>query len=357
MKKYVIYFILIFMFMWTPMLFAWTPDRSPAVLKESSTAYLVGDETVRAEADTASKSIAYKAAITRETEASDTGVDAKTDTLYIEETDTEMEEAATVVATTAMGTGKEGNDTKVNIIRDAISAKKTEAKAEDGTAAETEANTEAKTKNKAETKGEIKAESKTETKTEAKTETKGEAKAEGKTEAKAETKAKTVTGSDAVAGKTVTRINVSAKAGTEDKDKKASNVSGDGNIDPDEKASDGKKADDKKSSEETTDDNTSDKMTADKKATEKKAGEKEEAEADVSAEDTAESKSAGEKTAEKQRIISGDNYTVVKGDCLWNIAKARYGSGIDYVRIYEANRSVIGDDPDLIYPGTQLVLP
>lgn len=51
------------------------------------------------------------------------------------------------------------------------------------------------------------------------------------------------------------------------------------------------------------------------------------------------------------------SYTVVQGDCLWNIAKACYGSGIDYIRIYEANRSVIGDDPDLIFPGTVLVLP
>ncbi|HCR99329.1 MAG TPA: hypothetical protein DIS68_00755 [Lachnospiraceae bacterium] len=55
--------------------------------------------------------------------------------------------------------------------------------------------------------------------------------------------------------------------------------------------------------------------------------------------------------------ISGDLYTVVQGDCLWNIAKARYGSGIDYIKIYEANRDVIGDNPDLIYPGTVFVLP
>ena len=55
--------------------------------------------------------------------------------------------------------------------------------------------------------------------------------------------------------------------------------------------------------------------------------------------------------------ISGNLYTVVQGDCLWNIAKARYGSGIDYIKIYEANRDVIGDNPDLIYPGTVFVLP
>jgi nucleoid-associated protein YgaU len=314
MKKYVIYFILIFMFMWTPMLFAWTPDRSPAVLKESSTAYLVGGETVRAEADTSSKSIAYKAAVTRETEASDTDVDAETDTLYIEETDTKIEEPATVVATTAMDTGKEGNDSKVNIIREAISAKKTESK--------TEAKSETKTEAKAEIKGEVKAESKTET------------------------------GSDATAGKAVTGITVSAKAETEDKDKNTGDGSADNNIAPDEKASA-----DKKTSEEASEEKNPDKMTADKKATDKNADEKEVTEAEVSAEETAESKSAGEKTAEKQRTIPGDSYTVVKGDCLWNIAKARYGSGIDYVRIYEANKSVIGDNPDLIYPGTQLVLP
>ena len=54
---------------------------------------------------------------------------------------------------------------------------------------------------------------------------------------------------------------------------------------------------------------------------------------------------------------TGDSYTVVQGNCLWNIAKARYGSGIDYIKIYEANRNVIGDDPNLIFPGTVLVLP
>ena len=61
--------------------------------------------------------------------------------------------------------------------------------------------------------------------------------------------------------------------------------------------------------------------------------------------------------AESDPEISGDLYTVAKGDCLWNIAKARYGSGIDYIKIYEANRDVIGDNPNLIYPGTVFVLP
>ena len=50
-------------------------------------------------------------------------------------------------------------------------------------------------------------------------------------------------------------------------------------------------------------------------------------------------------------------YTVVKGDCLWNIAKKFYGSGSKYTIIYNANRGVIGGNPNLIYPGQVLTIP
>lgn len=50
-------------------------------------------------------------------------------------------------------------------------------------------------------------------------------------------------------------------------------------------------------------------------------------------------------------------YTVVKGDCLWNIAKKFYGSGSKYSVIYNANRSTIGGNPNLIYPGQVLTIP
>jgi hypothetical protein len=50
-------------------------------------------------------------------------------------------------------------------------------------------------------------------------------------------------------------------------------------------------------------------------------------------------------------------YTVVKGDCLWNIAKKFYGSGAKYTTIYNANKSVIGGNPNLIYPGQVLTIP
>jgi len=50
-------------------------------------------------------------------------------------------------------------------------------------------------------------------------------------------------------------------------------------------------------------------------------------------------------------------YTVVKGDTLWKIAKHFYGDGNQWRAIYEANKSVIGGNPDLIYPGQVLTIP
>lgn len=49
-------------------------------------------------------------------------------------------------------------------------------------------------------------------------------------------------------------------------------------------------------------------------------------------------------------------YTVVKGDCLWNIAKKFYGSGPLWPRIFDANRGKI-KNPNLIYPGQKFVIP
>ena len=50
-------------------------------------------------------------------------------------------------------------------------------------------------------------------------------------------------------------------------------------------------------------------------------------------------------------------YTVVKGDCLYKIAKKFYGDGSQYTKIYDANRGVIGGNPNLIYPGQVLTIP
>lgn len=54
---------------------------------------------------------------------------------------------------------------------------------------------------------------------------------------------------------------------------------------------------------------------------------------------------------------AAQTYTVVRGDCLWNIAKRFYGSGAKYTVIYNANRGVIGGNPNLIYPGQVLTIP
>jgi nucleoid-associated protein YgaU len=48
--------------------------------------------------------------------------------------------------------------------------------------------------------------------------------------------------------------------------------------------------------------------------------------------------------------------TVQPGNTLWGIAKASYGDGVLYVRVFEANRDSIRD-PDLIYPGQVFTLP
>lgn len=48
--------------------------------------------------------------------------------------------------------------------------------------------------------------------------------------------------------------------------------------------------------------------------------------------------------------------TVQPGATLWAIARERYGSGVLYVSVFEANKDRIRD-PDLIYPGQVFVLP
>ena len=51
-------------------------------------------------------------------------------------------------------------------------------------------------------------------------------------------------------------------------------------------------------------------------------------------------------------------YTVVKGDCLWNIAKKEniYGNGFAWPKIYHANKDQI-KDPNLIYPAQVIKVP
>ena len=50
-------------------------------------------------------------------------------------------------------------------------------------------------------------------------------------------------------------------------------------------------------------------------------------------------------------------YTVAMGDTLSHIAKELYGKAGKWHAIYDANREVIGDNPDKIYPGQVLKIP
>jgi len=47
---------------------------------------------------------------------------------------------------------------------------------------------------------------------------------------------------------------------------------------------------------------------------------------------------------------------IVRGDNLWNIARAHYGEGFRYTTIFDANKELIRD-PNLIYPGQIFTLP
>ncbi|MBU2890463.1 LysM peptidoglycan-binding domain-containing protein [Celeribacter halophilus] len=67
--------------------------------------------------------------------------------------------------------------------------------------------------------------------------------------------------------------------------------------------------------------------------------------------DTAGQEEASE--AAQSRIAS---VTVQPGNTLWGIASERYGDGLLYVRLFDANRAQIRD-PDLIYPGQIFQLP
>lgn len=54
---------------------------------------------------------------------------------------------------------------------------------------------------------------------------------------------------------------------------------------------------------------------------------------------------------------AGDKYTVKSGDSLSKIAKSHYGDAMKWNKIYEANKALIGDNPDMIHPGQELILP
>ena len=67
-------------------------------------------------------------------------------------------------------------------------------------------------------------------------------------------------------------------------------------------------------------------------------------------------KKSTSRSTKSSKSNSGKTYTVVSGDCLWNIAKKFYGNGAQYTKIYDANKDKISD-PNLIYVGQVLKIP
>lgn len=63
-----------------------------------------------------------------------------------------------------------------------------------------------------------------------------------------------------------------------------------------------------------------------------------------------------QQTDRPETAATANSYTVVKGDCLWNISKKFYKSGAQYTKIFNANNPPI-KNANLIYPGQVLAIP
>ena len=67
-------------------------------------------------------------------------------------------------------------------------------------------------------------------------------------------------------------------------------------------------------------------------------------------------KELSEELAKELEMQERHYYTVKKGDSLWRIAGELLGDGTEWKKLYEENRELIGENPDLILPGTELAI-
>jgi len=64
-----------------------------------------------------------------------------------------------------------------------------------------------------------------------------------------------------------------------------------------------------------------------------------------------------EEAKEEKKATVKQVYVVKSGDSLSKIAKELMGDGKRWPEIYELNKELIGDDPNLIHPGQELKIP
>jgi nucleoid-associated protein YgaU len=62
-------------------------------------------------------------------------------------------------------------------------------------------------------------------------------------------------------------------------------------------------------------------------------------------------------TVSSTDAAGGDSYEVQSGDTLLSIAEQSYGDTAQWRRIYDANKDVIGSDPDKLKIGMKLKIP
>ena len=67
--------------------------------------------------------------------------------------------------------------------------------------------------------------------------------------------------------------------------------------------------------------------------------------------------SVSKSRSKSENAPSNKTYTVKSGDSLWKIAASFLGDGSQWNKIYEANKTVIGGNPNLIKPGQVLTIP